>query len=192
MSEPMAWSLGDLPAPEVRRVEQACRRFERAWQEWRAGPRPDLGEALLKKKIDNNPTQGPYVLQLALHYYWTNRKPEMTATLARLTSNLKTYPDGRLQAGDFYLRLRDLDNALQQYDLGQKEDTKNKRTYQKRMVEVLGTEGKHDQAAKIVDALLKQDPKIARLLDPDTIDGLFDTAYHLKHVDTIFRRVFGE
>jgi tetratricopeptide (TPR) repeat protein len=121
--------------------------------------RPDLGEALLKKKIDNNPTQGPYVLQLALHYYWTNRKPEMTATLARLTSNLKTYPDGRLQAGDFYLRLRDLDNALQQYDLGQKEDTKNKRTYQKRMVEVLGTEGKHDQAAKIVDALLKQDPK---------------------------------
>src|SRR6516225_8533410 len=40
--------------------------------------------------------------------------------------------------------------------------------------------------------LLKQDPEIARLLDPDTIDGLFDTAYHLKHVDTIFRRVFGE
>ena len=40
--------------------------------------------------------------------------------------------------------------------------------------------------------LLKRDPEIARLLDPDTIDGLFDTAYHLKHVDTIFRRVFGE
>src|SRR5215469_638025 len=40
--------------------------------------------------------------------------------------------------------------------------------------------------------LLKQDPEIARFLDPDTIDGLFDTAYHLKHVDTIFRRVFGE
>jgi adenylosuccinate lyase len=40
--------------------------------------------------------------------------------------------------------------------------------------------------------LLKNDPEIARFLDPDTIDGLFDTAYHLKHVDTIFRRVFGE
>ena len=119
----------------------------------------DLGEELLKKKIANNPTQGPYQLQLALHYYMTNRKPEMTATLARLTSDLKTYPDGHLQAGDFYLRIRDLDNALQQYELGQKEDGKNKRTYQKRMVEVLGTEGKRDQAAKIVDALLKQDPK---------------------------------
>ena len=40
--------------------------------------------------------------------------------------------------------------------------------------------------------LLKQDPEIMRLLQPETIDGQFDTAYHLKHVDTIFRRVFGE
>jgi tetratricopeptide (TPR) repeat protein len=120
---------------------------------------PDLGEELLKKKIENNPTQGPYQLQLAMHYYMTNRKPEMAATLARLTSNQKTYPDGHLQAGDFYLRIRNLDEALQQYDLGQKEDGKNKRTYQKRMVEVLGTEGKHDQATKIVNDLLKQDPK---------------------------------
>jgi adenylosuccinate lyase len=40
--------------------------------------------------------------------------------------------------------------------------------------------------------LLKQDHAITRLLDPQTIDGLFDSAYHRKHVDTIFRRVFGE
>ncbi|MGE5269835.1 MAG: adenylosuccinate lyase, partial [Thiohalocapsa sp.] len=39
---------------------------------------------------------------------------------------------------------------------------------------------------------LKADPEIARYLSAATIDGLFDTAYHLKHVDTIFRRVFGE
>ncbi len=40
--------------------------------------------------------------------------------------------------------------------------------------------------------LLKRDPEIARFLDPRTFDGLFDTGYHFKHVDTIFRRVFGE
>jgi adenylosuccinate lyase len=40
--------------------------------------------------------------------------------------------------------------------------------------------------------LLKRDPEIASYLSPQTIDGLFDTAYHLKHVETIFRRVFGE
>jgi adenylosuccinate lyase len=40
--------------------------------------------------------------------------------------------------------------------------------------------------------LLKADPEISRYLTAQTIDGLFDTAYHLKHVDTIFHRVFGE
>jgi adenylosuccinate lyase len=40
--------------------------------------------------------------------------------------------------------------------------------------------------------LLKSDPEIARYLTPEAIDASFDTAYHLKHVDTIFRRVFGE
>ncbi len=40
--------------------------------------------------------------------------------------------------------------------------------------------------------LLKADPEIARYLTPEAIDASFDTAYHLKHVDTIFRRVLGE
>jgi adenylosuccinate lyase len=39
---------------------------------------------------------------------------------------------------------------------------------------------------------LKRDPEVTRLIPPEKIDGLFDTAYHLKHIDTIFRRVFGE
>jgi adenylosuccinate lyase len=39
--------------------------------------------------------------------------------------------------------------------------------------------------------LLKQDHEITRHLDPRAVDGLFDLAYHLKHVDTIFARVFG-
>jgi hypothetical protein len=46
MSESKSWSLADLPVPEALRVEQACRRFERAWKEWRAGPQPNLGAAL--------------------------------------------------------------------------------------------------------------------------------------------------
>jgi adenylosuccinate lyase len=40
--------------------------------------------------------------------------------------------------------------------------------------------------------LLQRDPEITRYLDPHSIGGLFDLAYHLKHVDTIFRRVFGQ
>jgi adenylosuccinate lyase len=39
---------------------------------------------------------------------------------------------------------------------------------------------------------LKRDPDVSKLLSPAEIDACFDVSYHLKHVDTIFRRVFGE
>ena len=39
---------------------------------------------------------------------------------------------------------------------------------------------------------LKADPEVSAKLSDAQIDASFDDAYHLKHVDTIFRRVFGE
>jgi adenylosuccinate lyase len=39
---------------------------------------------------------------------------------------------------------------------------------------------------------LKRDPEVARLLGEAEIDACFALDHHLKHVDTIFRRVFGE
>ncbi|MBW6525308.1 adenylosuccinate lyase [Sphingomonas sp. RHCKR7] len=39
--------------------------------------------------------------------------------------------------------------------------------------------------------LLKGDPEVTAALSPAEIDDKFDLAYHLKHVDTIFARVFG-
>jgi len=41
-------------------------------------------------------------------------------------------------------------------------------------------------------ALLSQDETIKQLLTPDELDHLFDIRSHLRHVDDIFRRVFGE
>jgi adenylosuccinate lyase len=40
--------------------------------------------------------------------------------------------------------------------------------------------------------LLKQDANVKKYLSDAEIEEQFDLAYHLKHVDTIFRRVFGE
>jgi len=39
--------------------------------------------------------------------------------------------------------------------------------------------------------LLKADPEVTQRLSPKELEGLFDLGYHLKHVDTIFDRVFG-
>jgi adenylosuccinate lyase len=39
--------------------------------------------------------------------------------------------------------------------------------------------------------LLKSDQEVAKALSPAELEALFDLGYHFKHVDTIFRRVFG-
>ncbi len=40
--------------------------------------------------------------------------------------------------------------------------------------------------------LLKADKDVAKALSASELEALFDLGYHLKHVDTIFARVFGE
>jgi adenylosuccinate lyase len=40
-------------------------------------------------------------------------------------------------------------------------------------------------------SLLRADPDVAACLDEETLSALFDLDYHTRHVDAIFRRVFG-
>ena len=40
--------------------------------------------------------------------------------------------------------------------------------------------------------LLKADPKVRKALKPNDIEANFDLKHHFKHVDTIFKRVFGK
>ena len=47
-----------------------------------------------------------------------------------------------------------------------------------------------DGALSLLD-LLKADPDVSQRLSAEQLDALFDLGYHLKHVDTIFGRVFG-
>jgi adenylosuccinate lyase len=39
--------------------------------------------------------------------------------------------------------------------------------------------------------LLKADAEVTKALPVKQLESLFDLGYHLKHVDTIFKRVFG-
>jgi adenylosuccinate lyase len=39
--------------------------------------------------------------------------------------------------------------------------------------------------------VLAADPEVTAVLDAETLSGLFDPAFHTRHVETIFRRVFG-
>jgi adenylosuccinate lyase len=57
---------------------------------------------------------------------------------------------------------------------------------QKSAMKVWGSDG----ALSLLE-LLKEDPEVTALLPPDKLEESFDLAYHLRHVDTIFERVFG-
>jgi adenylosuccinate lyase len=48
------------------------------------------------------------------------------------------------------------------------------------------------QGASDFLALLKSDPDVSKALSAKELEACFDLGYHLKHVDTIFQRVFGK
>jgi tetratricopeptide (TPR) repeat protein len=130
--------------------------------------RPDLAEQTLHRNIANNPTRSACITELAFHYFMLHRAADVQAAIERLTSDPKAFPDGRLEAGDFYIRVRDYPAALAQYEEGERrsphQSSKKARVYRKKIAEVMATQGARDQAEKIVAGLLKDDSK-----DPEAL-----------------------
>jgi len=118
--------------------------------------------------------------------------PDATVTLdfalARLTGvieNLVVYPETMKANMD---KLGGLHNsqrfllALTQAGMSREESYS---AVQRNAMKVWRGEGKFPD-------FLKADPDVSTKLSDEQIDASFDDAYHLKHVDTIFKRVFGE
>ena len=69
--------------------------------------KPDQGEAILKKAIENNPKRYELLINLAQHYYGRRRRDDVVKVLETLKSHAKDYPQAFEQAGAFYFRLGD-------------------------------------------------------------------------------------
>ena len=133
--------------------------YDRLYVQYMFGKRPGDAEEVLKLKVANNPKSAGYLLQLATHYVIVNRRPDMDTVMRKLNDE-KEFPDGHLLAGDFYFfRLREFELAKQQYEAGAAVNPKDKSTYQKRLVELNASTGNNLEAGKLVDALLKENPK---------------------------------
>ncbi|MDP8990318.1 MAG: tetratricopeptide repeat protein, partial [Acidobacteriota bacterium] len=116
-------------------------------------------ENIMKRKVENNPRQANFRVQLASHYMSTQQKPEFDKTIQALNDE-KQYPEGHLVAGDFYFyRTRDFDAARAQYEAGAKAFPKEQAIYQKRLVELLATTGNNTEANELLATVLKQNPK---------------------------------
>jgi tetratricopeptide (TPR) repeat protein len=125
--------------------------------EWYSTTRPADAENILKKKVNNNPKNADYLLELAAHYAHFQRHAEMKGALQRLLDDPKDFPQARLWVGDFYMRLRDYPEAMRHYEEGVRNDPKGKILYQKRTTSALVAQGKNDEAFRIVEQILKED-----------------------------------
>jgi tetratricopeptide (TPR) repeat protein len=134
--------------------------YDLLYAEYKRQNKLDSAERILKLKCDNNPQRAQFVAELAEHYFLLGRRADMDAALQRLTSD-KQYKDGHLLAGDFYfLRLRDLERAQEQYETAIKEYPTEAVVYERRLLELwVGQPAKSKEANAMVAAILKVHPK---------------------------------
>jgi len=116
-------------------------------------------ENILKAKVDNNPKQSGYLLNLANYYQYQKRPDDVKKTLQRLIDDPKDFQHPHALVGDFYLARRDIPAALNEYQEGAKSDPKDAALYQKRMVNALLMEGKKDEAKATIGDLAKARPQ---------------------------------
>src|SRR5471030_469952 len=121
--------------------------------------KPGEGEKILRLAFQNNPKQYGFLTLLALHFYSQKRREEMVTVLSQIKSHAKDFDQAYLTVGDFYLRMGDGGQAIEEYREGISKDAKKKSTYQKRIIEVMMRQGKRSDAAAINAQILKDDPK---------------------------------
>jgi tetratricopeptide (TPR) repeat protein len=122
---------------------------------------PDA-EDILKTAIKNNPKNTQLRMALVQFYFVTKRQNEVLAALNTMKSDLKEFPDAYLQAGDFYMRVGSVDDAVKQYEDGIHKDSSRTTTYLKHEIEAYIRGGRTPIAYEKNEAVLKIDPK-----DPD-------------------------
>lgn len=110
-------------------------------------------EALLKQKLAADPKSVAYWLDMAAHYVRFRKPDQMDATLREFLSKPDFKSRHRL-VGDFYVRIGNLPAAYKLYEEGLKVAPEEKVTLQKKMVELLSMQGRHDEAVKLADQLL--------------------------------------
>ena len=118
---------------------------------------PDA-ERILSRKVNANPKENSYILQLAGFYAGTHRKQELDQTLEKFLSNPGNDPRIHLEAGDFYAAIGDLPKALQQYRSGSDANHTDKLVYQNRIARILLLQKNRQEGLKVLDQTITEYP----------------------------------
>jgi tetratricopeptide (TPR) repeat protein len=111
--------------------------------------RPADAEAILKERIDNDPSNETALINYSNYLFETNRYDEAKAAMSKALSDNKTFPTGHLLMGDFYMRAGRFDQAADEYRAGASAGGNNREAYNLRLAEALARQGVSDPAKKI-------------------------------------------
>ncbi len=117
-----------------------------------AAGRPKDAEQVFRDKVANNPAEVIYRLQLAAHYTNTNQPREMENSLQPLLTDAKTFPEGRLEAGQFYARLGMWEQARAVHEETVRTSPQLKLKAQKLLIQAALARNQTAEAEKIADA----------------------------------------
>ncbi len=117
------------------------------------------GEAILRQRVQNDPTSPIAVSNLAEYLRSTHRFDEGQAVMHRVLDDKKDFPTGREMMGDFYFHDHKFDQALQQYQAGANEDSKNALAYNQRIMNVYLATGRQQDAIQLARTLALKNPK---------------------------------
>jgi tetratricopeptide (TPR) repeat protein len=122
--------------------------------------RGPAAENILQIKVKNNPKNADYIVQLARHYSRLEKPVQMQGALRRLLDDPTNFPKAPLQVGDFYLGIRDYNAAIRYYQSGldANPEAKTKLDYQKRSVLALLGMGNKEDAGRLAEQVVKENP----------------------------------
>ncbi len=146
----------NLAVELVKQHKDSLETYDWLYALYASANRPAQAEAILVEKAANNPHDSRSILQLAAYYAQAKKPAEMAVALNQLIGRPKDFPRRFFLLGDFYAGLRNWDEAARWLDTGIKEDSRNTREYQKRLVVVYVNQQKRKEALDLLGRLIQE------------------------------------
>lgn len=141
---------------QIERNKTAAPFYDMLYTMYIKSQRAEDAEKIVRRKIENIGNPELY-LQLAAHYYGSQKRDLMEEALKKVSGN----PNIKIsyaRTGDFYISLHENAKARQQYEIGLNSG-QDKSVYQKRLIQLNVSENRIADANQMVDKLLAENPK---------------------------------
>ena len=130
--------------------------------------RASEAEALLQRKVKNNPKDIGTALQLCSHFLEKKQEDRFETEVKRILGDKQSYPAAELEVSKFYEKRKQYQEATEILRSGLKSNPGERRRYEREILSVLLAQGKRDQALAEAEIMLKADAQ--------NVDALFTRA----------------